>query len=693
MIGALALGVSLQLAGVSGAVIERARIDPRADVSFHAMVSPDTVYVGDAVLYELAVFISEDARQRLRRNPEFVPPELRSVLAYDLADPRGARTITRDGQTYEVHVFRRALFPVAPGRVVVPPARLTYTMPLSVSFFSREEQRELRSEAVTIVAVAPPSSGRPATWDGAVGNLRVSASVDASSARVGDPFVLTLRVAGSGHIHLLPRPRLALRWANVVPGSERVQVDSLATLVRGAKEFDWLVTPEADGRAVIPAVEYSYFDPVARRYRVARSAPAEVAIEGGSVVSVDTTSGLPVRRPPLALREEWRSGLPESPDRALWYWVLAAIVPVPVLVRAVRERPRHRTRALPDASLRELAARSSDDPGAVRAALHDALTARLAPTPLPWTDAAALRRTLRHHGVTPATIDQVQVLLARLDGGAYGGAGPVPAAAQRALELCGRIDAEARGARMSVRASVRRGAAGLVLATGCFAAVAAAPQDPLAPRARFAQAVADHQAGNQVTAALEFLELARQVPDAAVAWANAGTASWAVADTARAVAAWQRALRLDPLDAGVRRALSLVGADAGASERAVWPVPRRAPAWMALLLWTGGWAGLWLRRRRSFAVAAIAAAVCLAVLSRVHVSRLVDPQTAIVAHPAPLRVLPALGAEPGPVPLTGELVHITERSGVWVRVVASGGREGWLDAARLLTLDARPLRE
>jgi uncharacterized protein YgiM (DUF1202 family) len=55
--------------------------------------------------------------------------------------------------------------------------------------------------------------------------------------------------------------------------------------------------------------------------------------------------------------------------------------------------------------------------------------------------------------------------------------------------------------------------------------------------------------------------------------------------------------------------------------------------------------------------------------------------------------LPALGAEAGATPLTGELVRVIDRSGVWARVEASGGREGWIDGGRLLTLDARPLRD
>ncbi|HYV96923.1 MAG TPA: hypothetical protein VE967_05675, partial [Gemmatimonadaceae bacterium] len=235
MILGFALGVLLQAGGGLPAVIERSTLDPRADVNFHAAIVPETVYVGAPATYELGVFIADEVRQRLRKNPEFIPPELRSVLAYDLHDSQGARTVVRDGRTYEVHVFRRALFPVAPGKIVIPPARLTYTMPLGASFFSREETHTLRSESVTIVAISPPASGRPPNWTGAVGDLQISTKTNARAARVGDPFLVTLRVSGSANVNLLPRPTFTLPWGTVVPSAERVTIDSLAASVRGAK--------------------------------------------------------------------------------------------------------------------------------------------------------------------------------------------------------------------------------------------------------------------------------------------------------------------------------------------------------------------------------------------------------------------------------------------------------------------------
>ncbi|HKS07473.1 MAG TPA: hypothetical protein VJR92_14295 [Gemmatimonadaceae bacterium] len=683
-----AIGLALQVTGGTPAIIDRARIDPRADVSFHALALPETVYVGAPALYELGVFITEEVRSRLRQNPQFVPPDLRSVLSYDLG--QRSHTVVRDGRTYEVHVFRRALFPVAAGRIVVPPARLSYNMPLGSSFFSREEQRLLRSEPVSFVAIAPPTTGRPASWGGAVGDLRIRALIGPGTPRVGDPFVVTLRVSGDANVHLLPRPNFALQWATVVAGPERVVVDSNATRVRGSKEFDWLVTPIVDGSLEIPVVDYPYFDPDARRYRVASSEATLVRVGEGALANVDSTPVTAAGRGALPIRPLWRRPWPDAPDTTMWFWAVLMVVPLPGIARLWRERPRRAARNAPTAELRALVSASVGDAARVRAAVRSALTARLGAYALPWGDTVALRRALRHHGVTDATIDEALVLFARVDGAAYGEQPETVAdAARRALDVCEAIDREARRPPPSKRAS---GARTVTVALLLIASSLAA-QQALDARGLFARGVTEYATNDPVAAARSFFASAEASPLAAVAWANAGTASWAAADTARAVVGWQRALRLNPTDADARVRLTLVGTDAGAGRDVVWPVPRRLPAWAALLLWIGAWVAIWRAYHRRYAAAGVVVAMALVVLSQVHARRLDDPALAVISRPAPLRLLPAMGAEAGPTPLTGELVRVAERSGVWVRVIAAGARDGWIDGARLLDLSGRPLRE
>ena len=76
-----------------------------------------------------------------------------------------------------------------------------------------------------------------------------------------------------------------MSWADVVPGAVRVQMDSSTTLVRGRKEFDWILTPVQPGRQSVPAIRYPFFNPYTEQYEVAIGRVDSVTISGEPVVA------------------------------------------------------------------------------------------------------------------------------------------------------------------------------------------------------------------------------------------------------------------------------------------------------------------------------------------------------------------------------------------------------------------------
>ncbi len=70
-----------------------------------------------------------------------------------------------------------------------------------------------------------------------------------------------MRLSGTGNLKLLPRPALQVDWASIVAGAERIAWDSSGTVVRGSKEFDWIVTPRIAGELALPSVRYDFFNP------------------------------------------------------------------------------------------------------------------------------------------------------------------------------------------------------------------------------------------------------------------------------------------------------------------------------------------------------------------------------------------------------------------------------------------------
>jgi hypothetical protein len=635
----------------SPVIQDRVALDPREPVNFHVLVTPDTVYVGQQATYELGVFIAEGAQQRMRRNPEVVPAELRGVVAYDLGGPQSLPPITRQGLRAYPHVLQRAVFPLTAGRVVIPASRLSYALPRNASFFSREEMAVLLGDEVSLVVRPLPAADRPTDFSGAVGEISVRATLDASSARVGEPVLLTVRVSGRGNVKLWPRPTLQADGATLVESSERVRVDSTGQFIRGDKEFDWLVTPSREGELVLPAVRYAYFDPWAARYDAVATDSVRLIVTAGEFVPPadveDAVRTLPLRRAD-------RGALPRPWSQQPVVWALVALAPCALLWRRRRVAPRDAS-ALARADWRDSGAYVASGardaiPDDVRSASAAVIGARSAsPAALPeatraarerrrhWLDALALaleanaeivgsvgtlERQLRRRGVTRETTARVVRMSSELDTLAWGA--PDRSAASRdthtrdahsldarVVELLGAVRAEALpSARTPTAGGARRGGRMaprlllLVLTLAGTVAVAArvGAQAPAtggsirlqstsaAPAtSNFADAVAVFDAGQFSRAAEQFRAMAEQSPTRVDAWVNAGSAAWAAGDTVQAVRAWHRALRLEPSAADVRARLQRLGAGQVEGIAAVPDISRNLLVAVALLIWVGAW--------------------------------------------------------------------------------------------------------
>ena len=719
------------------AILNGLRADASRPIDFHARIYPDTLFVGQQATYQVAVLLSEMARARLRRNPEFLPPELRGLLAYELGTPRRVEPRAYGSATFEAHVFQRALFPVAAGIATVPAPQLSYTLPQSSSYFSREERYVARAESALVVVKSLPLEGRPDDFLGAVGIYRASVRIDSATARVGDPLVLTMRIEGTGNVKLLPRPLLEISWASTVTGSERVQVDSTGALVLGAKEFDWILTPTVNGRLELPALRYSYFDPYRAEYAYAEISPGGVTVAEGSLATGDEGES-PVVLPLRAWERSKSAALLERSDR--WSWGVTAlwlVAPLPWVFLLLRNRRARTSRA--DEPVAQAPVFVSDhDAGPpatarrVRRVLLVSLAQRLAVPPHALTARDDVARTLRRRGVTRETTTACLAVLDRLaavgfaaqtsssDGGSAGGGYEAVFRAE-AESLLARIDGEAvQGGDAIPQRTGGRIASGLGLLLACALTSlpvnqAMSQQPVLVNRAAPTRAAGmDLITGAEVRAAdslfnarqysratLAYAALVERAPQDAVLLTNWGAAAWSASDTVSAVVAWQRALRREPLAADLQERLALLPAGARLGIAAVPMVP-----WQPLLiggtcLWLIGWLALAWRTRRARVLASRAlsgwqwtayAMLTLGVLMAASGwwgrAALSAEALAVAGRPETMRAAPGDDANALGGISTGDVLRVVRTQEGWARVTHADGRSGWLPAARLVSLAA-----
>ncbi len=716
-------------------ILDRVTVDARKPIDFHAAAYPETLYVGQQTTYQVAVLLNADARSRLRRNPEFLPPELRGLLAYELGRPMRVPPRSMNGGVYEAHVFQRALFPVASGPLAVPAPQLSYALPQSSSYFSREERYVVRAESAHLVIRALPIEGRPDTFAGAVGVLRASTRFDATSARVGEPLILTLRVQGIGNVKLLPRPKIEIEWASAVAGSERVQVDTSGALVRGAKEFDWILTPTHDGSVKLPILHYDYFDPYQRRYAIADTRSILLDVSAGVLVAnddVDVAALLSLRERNATV-QSIRGLVLDRPSSRVAVLLLCVFAPLPALLLALRRRTptSKRVARVSGVDMLQMLTASTvadSDEGAdarrTRRVLHAALADRLGVSTHQLVSRRQVERVLRRRGVGRASTQRVLTFLDELDERGFAastrsdvGATTYARVAATVFDL---VDSEAvRGGGVIPPAS-RTAALGSAL---LLCVTAATPREVIAQAdsstvmtrvvratatrdtavlnaASFQRAVDAYHARRFMEAAQRFADMARTRPlDVDVA-ANWGTSAWAAGDTVHAVIGWQRAARRDPLANDLQQRLALLPAGARSGLAEVPMVPVSVLLAIAVAAWFVGWAcvafALTRRshlhvRRRDPVLKSVGVALCVVAVTSAAVAlwgrRALDPtDLGVVVRPETMHVAPGADADALGGVSTGDVVRVIEQRDGWDRVHHADGRLGWLPSIRVVAL-------
>ena len=266
-------------------------------------LSTHQLYVGERIPVDIQVGTRDGVVASLNGTPSLNGDAftLEPLSAHPV---RTAETV--NGQPYTVFTWHSALEAVKPGDL-----SLTMETPLTVrirrtpaqdsffagsgfdeffndpslsNFFGGETQKEITvaSPPAAFTVLALPTAGRPADFSGAVGHFSVSSDVSDQKAVTGDPITLRLHVFGSGNFdrvtaRMLQSPE---HWTTYAPKATFVPADEAG--YSGEKTFEQPVIAKDSGPELLPALDFSWFDPQTRRYESAQTAPLRVSIAPAS---------------------------------------------------------------------------------------------------------------------------------------------------------------------------------------------------------------------------------------------------------------------------------------------------------------------------------------------------------------------------------------------------------------------------
>ncbi len=254
-------------------------------VYLRAEIEPAAPYVGEQVLYTLYLFTQVDVRSV---NPQQLP-DFKGFWSRVIPQPDQLRPkmVLRDGERVgRVVLLQRALFPRRAGSFEIEPveARLAALMPDSSPFGSllprsREIIRTSNPVALEVRRLPPP----PAGFQGAVGQLSLTAELEPSELEVGEAATLSLTLAGRGHFQGLPPPLLPeLPGVRVFPPQQQSTEAVERRDVSGERTWSFVLVPERAGTWRLPPIEVPYFDPRQERYRTASATAPALAVRGSA---------------------------------------------------------------------------------------------------------------------------------------------------------------------------------------------------------------------------------------------------------------------------------------------------------------------------------------------------------------------------------------------------------------------------
>ncbi len=627
------------------------------EVILSVMLSSESVVLGSQVDLVVVAWFPREVRSRLRNPPTLEAPALRGAWTYDRPAPTGIVASRQVGGVwYDLFALHEVVFPLAAGSMEIGSATVSYSLPVSSSFLSRELRHEVQSEPFEIAVTPQPRARAARGYQGAAGRaLDFQVDVPPGELRLGDAAMVYATLSGRGNVALWPEP--PLDWPvglRAYPQEIEVNLNSENGLVGGSKTFAYMVVADSAGTHRIPPPRYTYFDVADGRYVELRVAPIEFVTPSRRAGLTPVETVQPLVAATRYSAEGLVAGIP------LWGWILVIVLP-PLIVLAMRVEM-HVPRPTP----RRRRTRQGGETGAGLQALESefrGVLEGLVPTAR-HKASEGLAAALRAAGVEASLAAHAARVRDRLRQALYG-----PEGSTDPDELTAEVQEVLRalvGGTRKVRATP-----GVVLVLLLLCGVAGAV------RAQSAERLYD--AGAVRPAADSFAYRAAQDPLTAAHWYNSGAALNRLGENVRARAAWLRAARLAPRDETITRALDGTTPPDASPRGFTWisPITPAEALLIAAALWMFAWFLLAARVRLRHVAPLLLVALIVAAYGNAVTRRYARPLALVMLDETPLRAAPFGSAEAARELGRGVAVLIEGERGPWV-LATDGVRRGWL---------------
>ena len=261
------------------------------EVFLEAIPNKKKVYLGEQILLTYRIFYNIPISQLSVSKA----PSYSGFWTKDITDNNGSlqqSSIVRDGIQYNVATIQEiVLFPQKTGNLIIDPLDITCLAQIRQQrnrshgydpfddFFNdvmgtsyTNVRKNIKSQPITIEVEPLPTSNKPSSFMGAVGQFTFTSKIDKNELKVNEAFTLTLTVSGKGNIELLELPK-----PNFPPDFEvydpkiTTNVKNNAQGIYGSKKAEYIIIPRVSGDFVLADTEFSYFNPSLKKYETLKT--------------------------------------------------------------------------------------------------------------------------------------------------------------------------------------------------------------------------------------------------------------------------------------------------------------------------------------------------------------------------------------------------------------------------------------
>ncbi len=256
----------------------------------------ENVYAGELVPFTIKAYFRRGMRVTIKSNPRLTndnfileslddkpvqSEELIDGVPYTLLSWHGAVSAVKQGTfPLEMEMDTSLLIRSRRQRPSSMFGSPLFNDPFFDDFFGGYTQKDITliSPKKEITVNDLPEKGKPNQFSGAIGSFSLAVSAGPLTVAPGDPITLHMIIQGSGNFDRVKAPIFTgsqQNWKTYPPSEGKLTTDRGIT----KKEFEQAIIPTNGNIHQIPAVDFAYFDPQAKKYISLHSDPIALTMQ------------------------------------------------------------------------------------------------------------------------------------------------------------------------------------------------------------------------------------------------------------------------------------------------------------------------------------------------------------------------------------------------------------------------------